>query len=82
MTKHLAQRDDFFIVSFLVTIGLKLTLVYDQLLSSPTIPTLDEVYSHRLCVSFVFMVMGASTIEIPVLVSNIQNNTTGEEGGN
>ena len=78
ITKDLAQKDKVFMVCILVVIGAKLAPICDQLLSSPTIPTLDEVYSCCLCVSFVSIVMGFSTIESSILVSNVQNNTKGE----
>ena len=47
-TIDLAQRDKFFIICILATIGPELAPVHDQLLSNPTVPTLDEVHSRLL----------------------------------
>ena len=47
----LAQRDKFFMVCILATLGPDLSSVRDQILASPTIPTMDEVFSRLLRVS-------------------------------
>ena len=44
VTEDLAQWDKFFMVCIIATTGLDLAFVCDQILSSPSIPTLDEVF--------------------------------------
>ena len=51
--EDLAQRDKFFIVCTVAAIGSELAPVRDQILASPTVPTMDEVYSRLLRVSSV-----------------------------
>ena len=78
VAEELARRDKFFIVCILATLGLDLSHVRDQLLSSPTIHTLNEVYSQLLHVSSVPMTIGINSVESFVLVSNLSNVAKGE----
>ena len=51
--KDLTQHNKFFMVCTLVATSSDLASIQDQILASPTIPTLQEVFSCLLHVSFV-----------------------------
>ena len=46
-----AQRNKCFMVCTLAALGLELAPIHDQILPSPNVPTMDEVYSRLLWVS-------------------------------
>ncbi|XP_052183785.1 uncharacterized protein LOC127795872 [Diospyros lotus] len=90
--EDLAQRDKFFMVCTLAAIGPELAPVRDQILASPIVPTMDEVYSRLLRVSYVPMVppfsagdhrfrVVANREEIVVIGANAPNVTIVTTGG-
>ena len=52
-TKGLAQSDKFFMVCILIAMSLDLASVRDQILTSLTIPTLQEVFPRLLRMTFI-----------------------------
>lgn len=82
-TEDLAQRDKFFIVCILVAIGPELAPVHDQILANPTVPMMDDVYSHLLLVSSVPTVTASSTSDNSVMISQVQSSgeQRGDRGG-
>ena len=60
-------------------ISLEFTPVRDQILASPTVPTMDEVYSRLLRVSSVPTVPLFSVGDHSVMASQVQSS--GEQGG-
>ena len=69
--EDLPQRDKFFMVCTLAAIGLKLAPVRDQILASPNIPTMDEVYSRLFRVSSVPSVPISSTSDNLIMALQI-----------
>ena len=80
----LAQRDKFFMVCILATLGPDLTSIRDQILASPTIPSMDDVFTRLLCTSSIpnTPVHGFSSVDNSALVSQgaSQSHMTNREG--
>ncbi|KAJ1417527.1 gag-polypeptide of LTR copia-type [Sesbania bispinosa] len=53
VVEDLAQRDKFFMVCILAILNTDLASMRDQILASPGIPTLDEVFSRLLRVAYI-----------------------------
>ena len=84
LENDLAQRDRFFMVCILATLGSDLAPVRDQILASPNIPSMDEVSSRLLRVSSIpaASLHGFSTTDNSALASQVapQGYMTAREG--
>ena len=61
--------DKFFIVFTLIGLRLDLETVRDQILGSPSVPSLDDVFAHLLRISSTQTFLSNSTLDSSVLVS-------------
>ena len=78
--EDLAQRDKFFMVCTLAAMSPDLASVRDQILASPTIPTLQEVFSRLLRVTSISP-PGASVRDSSALASShVQRGSRDEQG--
>ena len=74
------QIDKFFMVLTLISLRLNLETVRDQILGSPSVPSLDDVFAHLLCISSTQTLPFDSTSNSSVLV--FQTNPWGGLNGN
>ena len=74
------QIDKFFMVLFLIGLRPDLEIVQDQILGSPSVPSLDDVFARLLRISSTQTLPSDSTSYSSVLVS--QTNPRGGRSGN
>ena len=74
------QIDKFFMVLTLIGLRPDLETVHDQILGSPSAPSLDDVVARLLCISSTQTLPSDSTSDSSVLVS--QTNLRGGRSGN
>ena len=74
------QIDKFFMVLTLISLRPDLETVRDQILSNPSVPSLDDAFAHLLRISSTQTLSSDSTSDSSVLVS--QTNPRGGRSGN
>ncbi|KAJ1398914.1 hypothetical protein SESBI_30709 [Sesbania bispinosa] len=81
--EDLAQRDKFFMVCTLAILNTDLVSVRDQILASPSIPTLDEVFSRLLRVASIppYGPIPNAHDTLALISTNAQHGHREEQGG-
>ena len=74
------QIDKFFMVLTLIGLCPDLETVRDQILGNSSVPSLDDVFAHLLCISSTQTLPSDNTSDSSVLVS--QTNSRGGRSGN